>query len=136
MQGQPNTPRKKCILVVDDEPDGSDILAQCLGSQYDILVAHDGLEGLEQAAQHQPDLIISDVSMPRLDGLDMVRLIRLRLGLRSPVIFLSGHGTPRDIIAGIGAGARHYLTKPIDLQDLKKRIARVFEQWEGWDRAR
>jgi len=128
MQGQPTLWRKKCILVVDDEPDSSDILAQCLGSQYDIHVAHDGLEGLEQAATCQPDLIISDVSMPRLGGLEMVRLIRARHGLRSQVIFLSGHGAPMDIIAGIAAGARHYLTKPVDLQDLKRRVARVFEQ--------
>ena len=115
------------MLVVDDEADSSDILAQFLSPQYDVLVAHNGLEGLEQAAKHQPDLIISDVSMPGLGGLDMVRLIRVRHGLRAPVIFLSGHGAPMDVIAGISAGARHHLTKPVDLQDLKRRVARVFE---------
>jgi len=127
MQAQATPRQRKCVLVVDDEADSSDILAQCLSPQYDVLVAHNGLEGLEQAAKHQPDLIISDVSMPGLGGLDMVRLIRVRYGLRAPVIFLSGHGAPMDVIAGISAGARHYLTKPVDLQDLKRRVARVFE---------
>ncbi len=127
MHSQLNPRRKKCILVVDDEPDSSDILAQFLGAQYDVVVARDGLQGVEAAAKHQPDLIISDVSMPGLGGLDMVRLIRVRQGLRAPVIFLSGLNGPKDIIAGITAGARHYLTKPVDLQDLKKRVVRALE---------
>ena len=127
MHSQATTRRRKCILVVDDEADSSDILAQFLGAQYDVIVAHDGLQGVEQAAKYQPDLIISDVSMPVLGGLDMVRLIRVRQGLKVPVIFVSGLGKPSDIIAGIGAGARHYLTKPVDLQDLKRRVARALE---------
>ena len=127
MHRQATTHRRKCILLVDDEADSSDILAQFLGAQYDVVVARDGLQGVEQAAKHQPDLIISDVSMPVLGGLDMIRLIRVRQGLKVPVIFVSGLGAPSDIIAGISAGARHYLTKPVDLQDLKKRVARALE---------
>ena len=128
MPVQAAIPKKKRILIVDDEPDSSDMLAQFLGAQYDVVVAHDGLEGIEEAARQRPDLIISDVSMPKLGGLDMVRVIRVRHGLRAPVIFVSGKGSPQDIIAGITAGARHYLTKPVDLQDLKKRVYRALEQ--------
>lgn len=128
MQGQSATLRKKRILVVDDESDSSDMLAQFLGAQYDVVVAYDGLSGIEQAARCHPDLIIADVAMPGLTGLDMVRVIRVRHGIKAPVIFVSGLCTPKDIVAGITAGARHYLTKPIDLQDLKKRVARALEK--------
>jgi YesN/AraC family two-component response regulator len=118
-------PRRKRILIVEDEPDCSDILAHFLGTLYDIVVAHDGIEGIELAAKYEPDLIIADVTMPRLDGVTMIRHIRGRQGLRSPVIFLSALGEPNDIIAGISAGARHYLTKPVELVDLKRRVARA-----------
>ncbi len=117
--------RRKRILIVDDEPDCSDILAQYLGGIYDVVVAHDGMEGLERAASFQPDLIISDVTMPRLGGLAMVKSIRSKHGLKAPVIFVSALGSPSDVIAGISAGARHYLTKPIELPDLKKRVAKA-----------
>ncbi|MES1173125.1 MAG: response regulator [Myxococcales bacterium] len=128
MQPQAAIRSKKRILIVDDESDSSDILAQFLGAQYDVIVARDGLQGIEQAARHRPDLIISDVSMPKLGGLDMARVIRVRHGLRAPIIFVSGKDSPKDIIAAITAGARHYLTKPVDLQDLKKRVVRALEQ--------
>ena len=117
--------RRKRILIVDDEPDCSDILAQYLGGIYDVMVARDGLEGLDRAATFQPDLIITDVTMPRMDGLSMVQCIRSKHGLKAPVIFVSALGAPRDVIAGISAGARHYLTKPIELPDLKKRVAKA-----------
>jgi DNA-binding response OmpR family regulator len=120
--------RKKRILIVEDDEDSRDILAQFLGAQYDVVVARDGLEGLELAANYPPDLIITDVTMPRLGGLAMIQHLRGRQGVKVPVFFVSGLGAPSDIIAGISAGARHYLTKPVDLNDLKKRISRAFGQ--------
>ena len=128
MQAQTTAlPRKKRILVVDDEADWSDILATYLGGQYEVLTARDGLEGVELASRCAPDLIISDVSMPRLDGLLMAKHLRARFGVRVPIIFISARATPQDIIAGISAGARHYLAKPVELADLKRRIARALE---------
>jgi DNA-binding response OmpR family regulator len=118
--------RRKRILIVDDEPDYRDILAESLGAQYDVVVARDGIEGLELASTFAPDLIITDVTMPRLGGLAMIRHLRGKQGIKAPVFFLSALGAPSDVIAGISAGARHYLTKPVDLNDLKKRIARAF----------
>ncbi|MEP7053249.1 MAG: response regulator [Pseudomonadota bacterium] len=120
--------RKKRILIVDDEPDSGDILAQCLGKMYDVVLARDGQEGLERAATYQPDLIISDVTMPRLSGLAMVNRLRRQQGSKVPVIFISALASPRDVIAGISAGARHYLTKPVELADLKKRVAKALGQ--------
>ena len=119
------TLRRKRILIVDDDRDSGDMLAQWLGAQYDVLVARDGVEGLEQASSYAADLIISDVAMPRLGGLAMVQQLRGHQGLKVPVIFLSAYTSPSDIIAGITVGARHYLTKPVELSDLKKRVARA-----------
>jgi DNA-binding response OmpR family regulator len=117
--------RRKRILIVEDEADTSELLAHVLAPLYEIDIAHDGVEGLEHAAANPPDLVISDVTMPRLDGLQMVRLLRHRQGLRVPVIFTSALNAPKDIIAGIAAGARHYLPKPVALDDLKRRVARA-----------
>jgi DNA-binding response OmpR family regulator len=119
--------RRKCILIVDDEPDCGDILAQFLGAQYDVVVARDGIEGIEQARKHPPDLIISDVAMPRLGGFAMVRHIRTRQCLKAPVIFLTASPTSNDFIEGISAGARPYHAKPLQLNELQKRVARALE---------
>jgi len=127
MLTNPQPFRRKRILIVDDEPDCGDILAQFLSPQYDVVVARDGVEGVEQARKHPPDLIISDVSMPRLGGFAMVRHIRTKQGLKAPVIFLTACAAPSEIIEGISAGARHYLAKPVQLNDLQKRVARALE---------
>ena len=127
MHTNPEPFRRKRILIVDDEPDCGDILAQFLGAQYDVVVARDGIEGVELAQKHPPDLIISDVSMPRLGGFAMVRHIRTRQGLKAPVIFLTACAEPNDIIEGISVGARHYLAKPVQLNDLQKRVARALQ---------
>lgn len=119
--------RRKRILIVEDEDDTSELLAHVLAPLYDVDIAHDGVEGLEHAAANPPDLVISDVTMPRLSGLEMVRHLRHRQGLRVPVIFTSALNGPKDIIAGIAAGARHYMAKPVALDDLKKRVARALE---------
>lgn len=118
-------PRRRRILVVDDEAAVRDALFQALGARYDVTVAGDGGEGADLAAKVLPDLILSDVSMPRLDGFEMVRRIRAQLGRKVPVIFLTALDSPRAVIEGISVGARHYLTKPVNLTDLERRVARA-----------
>jgi DNA-binding response OmpR family regulator len=121
----PAAPRRRRILVVEDEPTARNALAQVLSTDYDVTVAGDGIEGAEAAQRIQPDLIVTDVNMPRLDGREMVRRIRAKSGWKIPVIFLTALDSPADVIAGIAAGARHYLTKPVDISDLEQRVARV-----------
>ncbi len=116
---------KKRILVVEDDDDSAGVLQQFFSQQYEVILAHDGLDGLEQAEKWQPDLIISDIAMPRLDGLSMVRHLRASNALSGPVIFLTARATPADVIEGISSGARHYLTKPVDLNDLRRKVARA-----------
>ncbi len=118
-------PERKRILIVEDDTGALSALAYALGARYDVVVARDGVEGAEVAAKSPPDLIITDVTMPRLDGIGMVRRIREQQAAKVPVIFVSALDSPMAVVAGIAAGARHYLTKPLDLNDLEKRIVRV-----------
>jgi DNA-binding response OmpR family regulator len=117
--------RRRRILIVDDEVAARLALARLLSEDYEVMVAGDGVEGAEAALAFQPDLVISDVTMPRLDGLGMVRRIRAQQAYKMPVIFLTALDSPRDVIAGIAAGARNYLTKPIDIDELSRRVARA-----------
>lgn len=118
-------PRRRRILVADDEVGVREALYGALRVTYDVLLASDGVEGVELATKLPPDLILSDVTMPRLDGLGMVREIRQRLGRKVPVIFLTALDSPMAMIDGIAAGARHYLTKPVELADLEQRVRRA-----------
>jgi DNA-binding response OmpR family regulator len=117
--------RRRRILIVEDEPGAREGLFRALSADYDVVAAADGLEGVDAAIRLPPDLILSDVSMPRLGGLPMVKLIRARLGRKVPVIFLTANDSTQAVIDGIAAGARHYLTKPVDIDDLGRRIRRL-----------
>ncbi len=119
------------ILVVEDDSSTRTALAGWLGHDYEVLTAADGLEGLQIATTHQPppDLILADVWMPRLDGVGMVSRIKAIEALRSiPVIFLTGQTSPTSVIAGISAGARAYLPKPIDLDVLDRKVKSALQR--------
>lgn len=115
---------KRRVLIVEDDEPTRRLLAITLRRSYDVTVAADGQEGLEMAmAQPPPELIITDVMMPRLDGVTMVREIKRRDPSRKvPIIFLTAKGGAADVAAGIGAGARHYLVKPIKLSALEEMV--------------
>lgn len=115
------------ILIVEDEEPAGRALARILGinRNYEITLASDGIEGVRMAIQSPPDLIITDISMPNLDGLGMVRAIRHLLGRKVPVIVLTAKGRALDVVAGIQAGARHYLVKPVVLDDLEAKVKHV-----------
>ncbi len=112
------------ILVVEDEENTRLALARWLSYEYDVVTASDGVEGLRIATMQQaPDLVLADVWMPHLDGVSMVRRMKGVESLRRvPVIFLTGQTSPPSVIAGIAAGARAYLTKPIDLDVLDRKL--------------
>lgn len=125
---QAGAAKRRVLIVEDDEPTRR-LLAITLRRNYDVLIAADGMEGLELAfTQPPPDLIVTDVMMPRLDGLQMVKEIKRRDPSRKvPVIFLTAKAGAADVAAGIGAGARHYLVKPVRLaalEDMVKSILR------------
>jgi len=91
---------------------------------YDVMAAADGIEGLELATQPPPpDLVLVDVWMPRLDGISMVKQMKQIDALRHvPVIFLTGQMSTASMLAGIAAGARAYLPKPIDVDLLDRKV--------------
>ncbi len=121
----PSPVLRRCLLVVDDEDGTRTALARWFSRDYEVLTARDGAEALEIASLHNPppDVIVSDVWMPRLDGVSMVKCLKQNDLLHDvPVIFLTGQTSPRSMIAGIAAGARAYLCKPVDLDALDRKV--------------
>ncbi len=111
----------KTILIVEDIDLNIDLLTQLLEDDYSLLIAKNGLQGVEAAEKQQPDLILMDISLPEMDGYEAVRLIRNRNQVL-PIIGLSAHAMQADINKAIEAGFSDYLTKPIDEDLLFQKI--------------
>src|SRR5215472_4443378 len=112
------------ILVVDDAPDNVESIRARLESQnYAVETAVDGLEALERVAASPPDLILLDVMMPRLNGIEVVKRLKADPTLPFvPVILLTAMSETREVIHGLDAGADEYLTKPVDHGALLARV--------------
>jgi len=112
------------ILIVDDEVRITNFLRSKLkASGYEVLTAGNGFEGLEQAQAQEPDMIILDVLMPKMDGLEMLK--ELRSFSTVPVIMLTAKGADADRIKGLELGADDYLPKPFNPDELVARIEAV-----------
>jgi two-component system response regulator MprA len=110
------------ILVVDDERAVRESLRRALELEgYDVDLAGDGLEGLARVDESQPDVLILDVLMPGMDGLEMCRRLR-RSGNRLPVLMLTARDAVENRVAGLDAGADDYVTKPFALEELLARV--------------
>lgn len=107
--------KEQIILLVDDEKDILDFLQYNLEREgYKVFTANDGLEGVALAQKIAPDLILMDVMMPRMDGIEACQIIRKELQLKSPLIaFLTSRAEDYSQVAGFEAGADDYITKPI-----------------------
>ena len=111
------------VLVVDDHQDIRSFIRSLLEDQYRVLEAEDGVEGLKIARDDLPDLIIADVMMPRMDGLEFNRELKRDRELSSvPIILLTARATPADHEAGLATEVDQYLTKPFDPDILVARI--------------
>ena len=119
-----NPPR---ILIVDDNETNRDILVTRLGIHgYELLQAADGEEALVAAKQHLPDLILLDVMMPKLDGIEVTKRIKGDASMPfMPIILVTAKADSKDIVAGLEAGADEYLTKPVDQVSLVARVKSV-----------
>ncbi|MCB0785027.1 MAG: response regulator transcription factor, partial [Flavobacteriales bacterium] len=110
------------ILVIEDEPKLAAFLKQGLEeSGYEVLNAYDGPTGRQLALQEKPDLILLDVVIPGMNGIDTCRAIR-KGGLLSPILLLTALGTTEDKVNGLDAGADDYLVKPFEFKELLARI--------------
>ena len=123
----PSAPR---VLIVDDDPWILRMVSTLLEKRgYAIATASDGEEGLMRADQIKPDLIITDVMMPKLDGWSLVRALRSRAELALvPVIFLTALGGEEDRIKGFRLGADDYLPKPFRFEELDLRVANALKK--------
>lgn len=114
----------RTILLVEDEPMSQDVLSRRLEAQgYRVITVKDGVECLEWLAKHRTDLILMDISMPRMDGIECLREIRRSYSYDSlPVIVVSAMVDSDDVVAGIEAGANDYVVKPVNFRVLRARI--------------
>ncbi|HEV7525141.1 MAG TPA: response regulator transcription factor [Acidimicrobiia bacterium] len=122
------------ILVVDDEDYITDLVAvglRFVGFEVDI--AQDGREALAKVVATRPDLIVLDISMPGLDGLDVIQRLR-RDGIDTPVVFLTARDAPADRVRGLHLGADDYITKPFSLEELLARIEAILRRVTAADR--
>jgi two-component system, OmpR family, KDP operon response regulator KdpE len=112
---------RRRILVVDDEPQITRVLRTSLSSHgYDLRVANDGETAMEIMKDWAPDLVITDLSMPNMDGLELCR--RLRSKSSVPIIVLSVRGEERTKVQALDAGADDYVTKPFGIEELLARV--------------
>jgi signal transduction histidine kinase/CheY-like chemotaxis protein len=115
---------RQLVLVADDNADMRRHLETVLGSRWDVVVAGDGRQALEMARRYRPDLLVTDVMMPELDGFGLIAAIRADADLASlPVIMLSARAGPEAVGGGLAAGADHYLVKPFTSADLISHVA-------------
>ncbi|AKF10397.1 response regulator [Sandaracinus amylolyticus] len=122
----PTTGRPK-IFVVEDEEDLRRMLSKILGTVGDVTTAVDGQDAYTRlTGGFVPDVIVTDLMMPRMDGLTLATKLKADPVLgRVPVVMLTAKTQARDVIAGINAGARHYVTKPFKTEELVGKVRKA-----------
>lgn len=124
------------VLAVDDHPMNLELLREYLaGTESDLLVAEDGVTALEIVDRERPDLVLLDVVMPRLDGIEVCRRIKADPANRLvPVVLVTSLNTVEDRVRALEAGADDYLTKPVDRRELMARVLTLIRTKELYDR--
>jgi nitrogen regulation protein NR(I) len=123
-------PEKKQVLIVDDEPNLRKILsAQLTRDGYDVLTAEDGEQGLEALREHHIDLVITDLKMPKVDGMALLREA-LREEPELPIVMITAHGTVDTAVEALKTGAFDYLTKPFDKDEVRQIVAKALKTRE------
>jgi adenylate cyclase len=125
------------ILIVDDNPANLDILrARLAAHNYQLITAMDGEAALAAAKEKQPDLILLDIMMPKMDGIEVCRRLRVDPSLPfMPVIMVTAKSDSKDVVAGLEAGGDEYLTKPVDHAALVARVKSMLRIKELHDTA-
>jgi DNA-binding response OmpR family regulator len=115
------------ILVVEDEPTVAEVVDRYLRRDgYDVSLAHDGIQAMEAYDRFQPDLVVLDVMLPGLDGMEVCRRIRSRA--TTPIIMLTARGDEVDKLVGLQIGADDYVTKPFSPRELVARVKAVLRR--------
>ena len=118
------------VLIIEDDPNVADVVTRYLQREgYEVDTADDGLEGLDRALADPPDLVVLDLMLPSLSGLEVCR--RLRASAPVPVIMLTARGDEVDRIAGLELGADDYVAKPFSPRELTARVKAVLRRATG-----
>ncbi len=119
------------ILIIEDEPD------MVLGLKdnfefegYEVLTASDGVSGLDRARQAKPDLVLLDIMLPKLSGLEVCKTLRGE-GFEAPIIMLTARGQEIDKVVGLELGADDYVTKPFSIRELLARVRAILRRTDG-----
>jgi len=116
------------ILLVDDEPKVCELIkAYLVKDGYDVVIAADGKSAIDQAQRYKPDLILLDLNLPELDGLEVCRAIRKQSNV--PIIMLTARDEEVDKIVGLEMGADDYVTKPFSPRELAARVSAVLRRY-------
>ncbi len=121
------------IVVIEDESDIQEVLSYNLkGAGYEVTVASDGLEGLNTVRAILPELVLLDLLLPGLDGLEVCRRLKIQATTRDiPIIMLTAKGEESDIVLGLGLGADDYITKPFSPREVLARVEAVLRRSES-----
>jgi two-component system response regulator AtoC len=120
-------PEKKQVLIVDDEPNLRKILsAQLTRDGYDVMTAEDGEQGLAMLKEHHIDLVITDLRMPKVDGMTLLREA-LKEDRELPIVMITAHGTVDTAVEALKIGAFDYLTKPFDKDNVRQTVAKALK---------
>lgn len=118
------------ILVAEDDPKQADLIRRYLEREgYAVVVTHDGRAALEEARRRAPDLVLLDVMMPRVDGLDVCRILRYESEV--PIVMLTARSTEDDMLLGLDLGADDYIAKPYSPRELVARIRTILRRSAG-----
>lgn len=123
-----DTKKEKTILVVEDNRDVRNYIISLLANDYNMLEAHNGEIAINIAKQHLPDLIITDLMMPKMDGMEMTRILKTDLNTSHiPVIMITALATPSNVTEGYETGADDYITKPFNAEILVARVKNIIQ---------
>lgn len=119
-------PRTK-ILVIDDDPKVSWILSEGLSANFEIVSGRDGIEGIQMVSTEKPDLILLDIKMPGMTGLEVLEKLA-KVENRPEVIMISGHSETKNVVEAVRLGAAEFVDKPFDVKEVETRINSVLER--------
>lgn len=120
------------ILIVEDEVNIASFIKRGLQEcGYEVTAAYDGEEAWQLIKQERYDLFMLDIIMPKIDGLQLCRMIRQNLGYSIPILMVTALGTTDDIVSGLDAGADDYISKPFSFAELQARIRALLRRREG-----
>ncbi len=130
---QPNSNSERKILVVDDEPDTLQLLARRIQSAgYRVITASDGMEALNLARKENPDLVVLDLMLPKMDGYKVCSFLKFDERWKSiPIVLLTARANAEDRTKAAEVKADHFLTKPCDLRELMEIVDRHVARGRG-----